>query len=165
MDLASSHAKDILGSCGMCHLSLQITTFQAASVLFIYFIFILLLCCGLHGVQGVHCTDNVTYGCRKPTKDPQTKYSTAFVKLVWMDALSVVASLFLVDLGGVFACLAAGQRSLLHCVSRAVISMCEGRGGTWVSASQHSGTGRHSIAFVPDVTGKHLGKVLFLLLV
>lgn len=88
----------------------------------------------------------MTYCCRKPAKDPRIQYSTALAKLA-LDrcALSVAASLILVNLGGGFVCLAAGQRSLLHSVSKAVIPMCEGKGGTWVSASQRLGTGRRSL--------------------
>lgn len=97
-------------------------------------------------MQSVHCTDSMTYCGRKPAKDPHIQYSTALAKLA-LDrcALSVAASLILVNLGGGFVCLAAGQRSLLHSVSKAVIPTCEGKGGTWVSASQRLGTGRHSL--------------------
>lgn len=65
------------------------------------------------GVQVVYCTDSMTYWCRKPVKDPHTKYSAAVAKMA-LDrcAVSVVASLTLVDIGERFVCLAAGQRFL-----------------------------------------------------
>lgn len=59
--------------------------------------------------------------CRKPAEDLLARYSTALPKLT-LDrrAPSIVVSQILVSLGGGFVCLAAGQRSLSHSVSKTV---------------------------------------------
>jgi len=109
---------------GTCCLSLQSTLF---GLLMCRVFKILPLCCGLLGVQGVHCADSMTYCCRKLAKHLHTKYSTALAKLaLGRRAVSVVASLILVDLGSGFVCLAAGRRSLSHSVRKAVIPTFEG---------------------------------------
>lgn len=109
----------------MCHLSLQSITFQVLSGLwwvFFQFCFYVVVSSECRA----HIAQTAWLCCRKPAEDLLARYPTALAKLT-LDrcALSIVVSQIVVSLGGGFVCLAAGQRSLSHSVSKAVTATGE----------------------------------------
>lgn len=128
-------------------LSLQSTTFWAASVS--CFFFFKCYCCV---VVYSECRAYTAQRARHIAVENLLNIPLLHILLLWQswlwtDALSVLWLhwFIFINLGGGFVCLAAGQRSLLHSVSKAVIPGCKGRGGTWARASQRLGTGKHSL--------------------
>lgn len=164
VDLASLNAKGILGSSmapAVCCYKVLVFKCLLYWCGVGFFAFFFPLNWAVLWVQDVHCTVSVTCCCRKHAKDPGIRFSIALAKLA-LGRCALCCGF--ANFGWFWRCFCVPCCRPEICVTLCKQSsnpMCEGRGGTWVSASQHSAAGKCSLA--PGVTGKRLGSIWFLL--